>query len=138
MKTLENVKNNKKLVRGIEKVGYHSVEDFCEDAVRYIQAIRENRMFCQIISVSKTGMSRTVCFREFTIEDQKGRIYNFFAFFKALGYNTNKSNDGFVIGGCGMDMIFHTNYTIISRLTDLEFLSKEECEHLRQQTPTTI
>ena len=48
------------------------------------------------------------------------------------------SYDYFTIGGCGMDMIFHTNYTIIHRLYKLGFMTKKECEKLCQMTPSII
>jgi hypothetical protein len=59
--------------------------------------------------------------------------------FTILGFTKSRSNDFyFSIGGCGMDMIFHTNYTIIHRLHRLGFINKKQCDFLAQQTPTTI
>lgn len=143
MTTIENVNNSKELVKKINSISYYSVEDFCKDAERYIKAIRETRMFCQIIGVSKSGMSRTICFKEFNIFDQgdntkRGQIYNFYCFFESLGYRSSKDRDGFTISGCGMDMVFHTNYTIINRLHSLGFTTKDEYKTLSQRTPTIL
>ena len=58
---------------------------------------------------------------------------------KTLGFSpANKNSNYFRIYGCGMDMIFHTNYTIIHKLARLGFLNKKECESLAQNTPQTI
>lgn len=115
------------------------IADFIRHAVRYIKAIKQGRMMCKIHSVSKSGMSRT--FRFFEMDGRKGqfRVYNFWLFFKMMGFSEARNNrDCFTIGGCGMDMIFHTNYTIIRRLHRLKFINKSECESLEQGTPVVV
>ena len=37
-----------------------------------------------------------------------------------------------------MDMIFHTNYSIIRKLGNLGFITKGQVRKLEQQTPTVI
>ena len=96
-------------------------------------------MINSIDSVSSSGMSRTIKF--LSCEKSKTNFYyrNYFGFFLALGYTPkNDRSNYFRISGCGMDMIFHTNYTIIHRLTRLGFLTKKECSILAQKTPSTI
>jgi len=143
MTTISNVQNEKTLVKNINNVGYYSVEQFCKDAERYILAIKENRMFCRIHSVAKSGMSRTMSFHEFNVYNKpegnnRGQILNFYSFFSALGYKFKSGMDCFTVGGCGMDMVFHTNYSIIHNLKILGFIPKDECEVLAQMTPNTI
>ena len=115
----------------IKKIEYF---DFYDNAIRYIKAIKQGRMICSIDTVSRSGMSRTLKFMEF----QKSNIYNFHAFFIALKFNQVKNSDYFRVYGCGMDMVFHTNYTIIHRLYRLGFLGYDECEKLAQLTPKII
>jgi len=56
--------------------------------------------------------------------------------FEALGY---KFKDyAFTVHGCGMDMIFHTNYSTMHTFKRMGIITNEECEILSQQTPTTI
>jgi hypothetical protein len=136
------VLKDKELQKRIEKMDYYNVDSFKSDAKRYIKAIQDNRMVCLIKSVSSSGMSRTIkfCAPEKN-KYNKGRFQycNFYQFFKAMGYNESRSKDScFTIGGCGMDMIFHTNYTIIHRLHRIGMLTKKQCDYLAQQTPTTL
>lgn len=111
---------------------------FIEHAQRYIDAIRERRMICSIGSVSRSGMSRTIKFLEMHKGGDRYSLLNFFQFFEALGYSKVKESDYFRIGGCGMDMIFHTNYSIIHTLERLGFIDKEECRKLAQATPNVV
>ena len=115
-------------------------ETFIDHAKRYIKAIKENRVICSIGSVSKSGMSRTIKFVELAKSDlsENHHLYNFYQFFDVLGFSKIKDSDYFRIGGCGMDMIFHTNYTIIHDLKRLGFVSDDECKTLAQKTPSVI
>jgi hypothetical protein len=143
-KLIHNVENNKELTNKMKSFNYYDAERFVEDALRYIKAIKESRMICSIGSVSASGMSRTIKF--VSIEKNKyknsGALHytsNYFQFFKALGYTESRSKEHyFQIGGCGMDMVFHTNYTIIHRLHRLGFITKDECSRLAQCTPNVI
>ena len=140
-----NIEKNKELLKRLKThdfLKYYSIEDFIKDAQTYIDAIKTRRINCIIRSVSRSGMYRNIKF--FSIEKsnhQKKQFYtrNYFAFFIALGYNlADKYSDDFKIGGCGMDMIFYTNYTIIHKLHRLGFIDKKTCEKLAQATPTVI
>lgn len=138
---IKNIENNKELIKSLNKVSYYDIERFVEDAKAYIKAIKDKRMINSIGSVSSSGMSRTIKFLSCEKSKyNKDHYYrNYFAFFKALGYSeANKNDHYFRINGCGMDMIFHTNYSIVHNLTRLGFLTKKECESLAQDTPQTI
>ena len=134
----EAVNGNKELTKSINKVSYYSVEQFISDAKRYIKAIKEGRMCCIINSVSRSGMSRKIRFVECSKGKDKYYYMNFFAFFSALGFSRGKDSDFFIINGCGMDMIFHTNYTNIHSLYRLGFISKKQCDSFAQMTPQVI
>ena len=116
------------------------METFLGHANRYIEAIKENRMICSIGSVSRSGMSRTIKFLEMKKNDTSNQhsLKNFYQFFDALGYSKIKNSDYFRIGGCGMDMIFNTNYTIMHDLKRLGLVSDEECSTLAQKTPSIV
>ena len=115
-----------------------SAETFKDHATRYIKAIRESRMLCSIGSVSKSGMSRTIKFLEMSKGENRHFLYNFYQFFDSLGYTKIKDSDYFRVGGCGMDMIFYTNYQIMHDLRRLGFINKEECDTLAQATPHIV
>jgi hypothetical protein len=140
MKKLERVQENiaKELKLSlVERYGSTEVDIFIEQAQRYVKAIKEGRMICNIESVSKSGMSRTLKFLECSGSIKEGFNYlTFYNLFKTLSFKKGRNSYGFRIGGCGMDMVFNTNYTIIHRLTNLGLVSKKECEVLAQRTPT--
>ena len=117
-----------------------TVDEFANDARRYIAAIKENRMICNIDSVSRSGMSRSMKFVEMTSSRRKGRhiILSFYRLFDVLGHQKIPDSDYFRITGCGMDMVFNTNYNIIHELQSLGFLMKKTCDVLAQETPHKI
>jgi hypothetical protein len=140
-KISENISGNKEISKYISSNNYYSVDNFINDAKRYIKAIKDRRMICNIASVSASGMSRSIKFVscEHNAKYKTYSYQNYWSFFKAMGYSEARGNkDCFSIGGCGMDMIFHTNYSIIHRLCRLGFITKVECEKLCQQTPNII
>lgn len=141
-KVTEKISASKELMKRIEESRFSSVSDFITTAERYIKAIKERRMICSIGSVSKSGMSRTIKFlapEKYSDPSTRWQYLNFFLFFKQMGYTESRSREHyFTIGGCGMDMVFDTNYTIIHRLHRLGFISKKECDSLCQMTPTVI
>jgi hypothetical protein len=119
-----------------------SIDSFTGNAKRYIKAIKEGRVICSIGSVSNSGMSRTIkfveCAKSQNVKPAQYYYLNFFQFFEIMGFTPVKSSDYFRIGGCGMDMIFHTNYTIINSLAYMGLISKKEASKLAQKTPTVI
>jgi hypothetical protein len=143
MKTIEIITEklsaDKSLMKYFNNDRFYDAERFISDANNYIQAIKTGRMFCIIKSVSTSGKSRVIKFNSTEINKENNCYYRQYnCFFLALGYKEGRKGDGFPISGCGMNMIFHTNYSIIHKLTKLGFLTKSECEKLCQQTPTCL
>lgn len=127
------------LLKNIEKQNYYSIDQFFDDAQRYVKAIKERRIICSIGSVSRSGMSRTIKFLECSKGTNGHNYLNFFVFFKVLGYTETRARDHyFSISGCGMDMIFHSNYTNIHYLHNLGIINRPQCGDLAQMTPTVI
>ena len=141
---IKNIESDKDLIKRINKDSYvynpnNSIDSFIENAERYIKAIKQKRILCSIDSVSRSGMSRTIKFMECAkIDGRNEFIYlNFHSFFDMMGYNPDR-NGYSRITGCGMDMIFYTNYTIIHRLHKLGFITRKQCDILAQNTPQVI
>jgi hypothetical protein len=131
------------IVKNIKKNKYYTEENFLNDANAYIDAIKENRMINVIGNVSASGMSRTIKFTSCEIGKHNGetKCYQrqYTCLFRSLGYNETKNNWGyFRISGCGMDMVFHTNYCIMHDFERIGLISQEQCEKLAQMTPNTI
>jgi len=117
-------------------------QTFNDHAERYIKACREYGLICNIESVSRSGMSRTLCFYQMSKgKDHNGKpryyVSQFWTLFKILGFRESKGGN-FVISGCGMDMVFATNYDIVHKLYNLGFIGSKECDVLAQRTPQVI
>ena len=135
------MKLTKEVVKNIESENWYSQDQFKTDCKRYIKAIKDGRMLCVIESVSRSGMSRNLKF----VECAKGRngynFQNFNMLFIVLGFNRSKnyrSDFCFRINGCGMDMVFHTNYSIIHQLCNMNIITKKTCSNLAQKTPVVL
>ena len=134
---IQRIENSKEIQKNMPD--FMGSNEFYMNAERYIKAIKDRRMMCNIESVSRSGMSRNMRFFEMDgSKKDKFRVYNFYAFFLSMGYQKVNDSDSFRIHGCGMDMIFHTNYTIIHRLQRLGFISQKQCAILAQKTPHVI
>lgn len=128
------------ITKHIKKVSFYSEESFLQDANAYIKAIEENRMINVIGSVASSGMSRTLKFTSCEFDEKNKRYYqrNYFSLFKSLGYTPVKNSSYFRVSGCGMNMVFATNYDIIHNLKHIGIIDQEKCNQLCQKTPTTI
>lgn len=138
-KIRQNIESDNELSKIFKKSEFYDSESFIENAQRYIKAIKQRRVICNIYSVSKSGMSRTIKFME--CQKVSGRneysYLNFYSLFHMLGYNPDRQGYS-RITGCGMDMIFYTNYQIIHRLYKLGFITRNQCDILAQNTPQVI
>ena len=132
------MKLTKEIEKAINAQRCYSVEAFEKDCLTYINAIESGRMMCTIHSVAKSGMSRVLSFHSCESQHNSNKCYyrQYRSLFYALGYK--ESGEGFSVNGCGMDMVFHTNYSIIHDMERMELVTKEQCEHLCQQTPTVL
>lgn len=129
MKTIKSIKD-KEIAKRVNNMPYYDVETFAEDCRRYAKALKDGRLIASVKSVSRSGMRRVICIEEMAKGYNDRYVLNtFVSFFEAINIGTNK--DGYVIAnGCGMDMIFHTNYTICRILYRLGVLSEKECNTL--------
>ena len=121
MNTITNeVTLSNEVKKAIAKNEYYSEESFINDANNWIKAIKEGRVICNVASVSKSGMSRKLKFLSYepsTYKDeQKGYYRQYNVMLECLGFKFNRDSWAITVNGCGMDMIFHTNYTIMHQL----------------------
>lgn len=138
---MQTIQLSKEVLKAIAKNGYYSEEQFISDAQSWVKAIKEGRVICSVLSVSQSGMSRQLKFLSFEPSKTEGaqgwyRQYN--TMLQVLGFRYNKTKYCISVSGCGMDMIFHTNYTIMHYFKRMGIITSEECEKLCQMTPTTI
>jgi len=139
MKTvIKNIEANKELMENINSLNHYTIENFIQDAKDYIKAINTGRMLSIIEHVSNSGMSRVIKFHSFQGTGARGYYRQYHCLFIALGYKQAKNFEGFRINGCGMDMVFNTNYNIIHDFKRLGLITKEQCSRLAQQTPVKL
>lgn len=132
---LNSIESNKEIMKIINKeLNYYSADQFLQDALKYIECIENQSMYCIIKSVSASGMSRVIKYGAFS----NGYYRQFNCLFIALGYKEDQKRAGFKINGCGMDMNFHTNYSIIHDFKRLGIITDKQCEVLAQKTPVIL
>jgi len=128
--------------KAIAKNEYYNEENFIKDAQTYIKAIKEGRVICSVVSVSSSGMSRQLKFLSCEPSNYKDEVSHYYRQFNSmlqcLGFRYNQKKYCISVSGCGMDMIFHTNYTIIHQLKRMGFITELECGILAQKTPTNM
>ena len=121
------------VVKNISKEAYYSEEAFINDAKTYIKAVESGRILYEVLSVSSSGMSRQIMIKSYEGTMKKGYYRSYYGFLNALGYRFNKDRDGIIVCGCGMNMLFATNYNIIGRLKFMGFLNDSKAKTLQQK-----
>ena len=99
-----------------KRAEYLQSEDGKSNAERFIKALKEGRLVCSVKHVSSSGMSRVISFCEVRKIGKTYTLFQFNWFFKQLGWTYVDSWNAIRVGGCGMDMIFHTLYSVCSTL----------------------
>lgn len=126
-------KLSNEVVKNTAKNAYYSEETFINDAKTYIKAVESGRIQYTVLNVSSNGMSRQIAITSYEGTMAKGYYRNYYSFLTALGYRFNKDRDGIVVHGCGMNMLFATNYNIIGHLKFMGFLTDKKAKTLQQK-----
>lgn len=72
-----------------------------------------DRIATSVMHVSRSGLSRSIGLQIAIIEDGKPRVCDIsWQVAAALGWRFDNKNGGVSVSGCGMDMCFHTVYTL--------------------------
>ena len=131
----KNIGQDKELSKRINKESCYSVDQFIKDVNSYINAVKDGRILYTVERVSQSGMSRLI--NVTSCEQSRNNYYrkyyyrNYNQMVLVLGYSVNKN--GLVrVSGCGMDMLFATNYNLINTFHKLGFINKTQCDKLRQ------
>lgn len=133
----KNIENDKEIMKQLDKELYYNINDFISDVNVYIKAVKEGRILYHVGTVSKSGMSRTIL-----IQSCERRSYNgktsygyrqYIMMLKVTGYTVIRGwHDTIRVYGCGMNMLFATNYNLIHKFYKLGFINKSQCEKLCQ------
>ena len=141
MKKIERIKTrieaDKDIMKRINKENYYSVDNLISDINTYINAVKSRRISYDVINVSKSGMSRTI---KITSCEKHGICKNQFyyrqyqAMLGVLGETVVSGySDTIRVYGCGMNMLFATNYNLMHIFCRLGFISKKQCAVLAQK-----
>jgi hypothetical protein len=135
---MKTIALSNEVLKAIKLNEYYSDEQFLSDANQWIKSIEQNRVICSVVSVSKSGMSRKLKFLSFepNKDSERGYYRQYNTMLKTLGYKLKDYS--ITVNGCGMDMIFNTNYNIIHDFKRMGIITDEQCKTLCQMTPTTI
>ena len=139
MRKVERVKKNieadKEIMKRINKEKYYSVDDLISDIQTYINAVKSGRISYEVITVSKSGMSRTIKITSCEKTDKNQFYYRQYQVMLSVLGETVVSgySDTIRVYGCGMNMLFHTNYCLIHTFCRLGFISKKQCAVLAQK-----
>ncbi len=137
------INSDPEISKRLKRENFTNAEDLAENFLRYVRAVRDGRAFVRIESVAKSGMSRVMAFYEMapTEERSDGRkfmLLNFRQMFRLLGYTFPPNREGFRVDGCGMDMVFHVNYSTMHTLERLGVITAKERATLAQMTPPVV
>ena len=125
---------SKEMIKNISKNEYYSQEDFIKDCKCYIKALKSGRLQYTVTNVSKSGMSRDIFIQSYEGTMTKGHFRTYFGMLKVFGYKeASKYSSDIRVGGCGMNMLFATNYNICHDLKRIGLITKKECELLCQK-----
>jgi len=127
-------KLNKEVLNNLSKEDTYNIDSFIADSRRYIKAVQSGRILYTVRHVSNSGMSRNILIKSYEGTMSKGSYCNYYMFLKILGYKfAYKYDSDIKVSGCGMDMLFATNYNIIHSLYGMKLISEAKCNILAQK-----
>jgi len=126
------IKITKEITKRLSMERYYDEESFINDCKSYIKAVQSGRILYKVMTVSKSGMSRTISISSFEGTMTQGYYKNYINLLEAMGYKINDNGDA-KITGCGMNMLFATNYNIIHSLHKMKFISQAKRDILAQK-----
>lgn len=124
----------KEMIKRLSKEEYYTQEDFIKDIQTYIKALREGRLQYLVMNVSNSGMNRNILVQSCEQNKNNNNFYyrQYLKMFEILGYKLDK-NFNIKVSGCGMNMLFATNYNLIHTFKNMNIITAEDCEMLAQK-----
>lgn len=129
---MKEIKLSKEIEKSISKNEYYSKEDFIKDCKDYLKALKSGRLQYTVTNVSKSGMSRDIHIQSYEGTMTKGYYRQYSKMLECLGYKIVNWAD-IRVNGCGMNMLFATNYNIVYYFERIGLISRKDCEILCQK-----
>ena len=131
---MQNITLTKETEKRLSKEEYYTKEMLLNDIQDYIKALKEGRLQYLVMNVSASGMSRSILIQSCEQNKTNNNFYfrQYSRMFEMLGYKLNK--DYYIrVLGCGMNMLFATNYNLIHIFKNMNIISATEAETLEQK-----
>lgn len=131
---MKKITLSNEIIKRIEKEEYYTAEAFISDMKTYISAVKSGRILYEVTRASSSGMSRNISIKSFDGSMSKDYYRNYFAMLRVMGYTSaDKYSHDIRVSGCGMNMLFATNYNIIHSAYRMGFINKTTCDVLAQR-----
>ena len=127
------IKLSNEVIKFINSKEYYTQEDFLKDCKTYIKAVESGRILYRVTHVSSSGMSRDINISSYEGTMKRGSYRSYNYFLQAMGYRFKKHSWDITVAGCGMNMLFRTNYDIINNLKHMGIITKKKCDILAQK-----
>lgn len=130
---MAKIELKKEMLKAIDNMDYYTQEDFIRDSKIYIKALKSGRLQYRVTNVSKSGMNRDILISSYEGSMNKGYYRNYTLMLEVLGYKfVSKYSSEIKVNGCGMNMLFATNYNIIHTFKNIGLINKKQCDVLAQ------
>lgn len=129
---MKRIKLSNEMIKKLSKETYYTEADFIDDIKTYIAAVKSGRILYNVVSVSKSGMSRNITIQSYEGTMKNGHYRSYTKMMSILGYNAINWSE-YRISGCGMNMLFATNYNLIHTFYRMGIITKKSCDILAQK-----
>lgn len=131
---MQSITLSKETEKRLLKEEYYNKEMLLNDIQDYIKALKEGRLQYLVMNVSSNGMSRSIYVQSCEQSKSNNNFYfrQYSRMFEMLGYKLDKDYN-VRVAGCGMNMLFATNYNLIHTLKNMNIISENEAEILAQK-----
>jgi len=126
-------KQREEIEKMVKDIKYYDVERFISDAKTYLKAVKDGRILYNVDKVSQNGMSRTIFISSCERCKNRFSYRNYDTMLEVLGYKFDKDSYAIRVHGCGMNMLFATNYDIIGTFKRLGLINQLQFEILSQE-----
>ena len=131
---MQNITLSKDIEKRLSKEEYYTKEMLLDDIQDYIKALKEGRLQYLVMNVSSSGMSRAILIQSCEQSKSNNSFYfrQYSRMFEMLNYKLDK-NYNIKVSGCGMNMLFATNYYLIQTFKSMNIISENEADILAQK-----
>ena len=131
---MQNITLSKEIEKRLSKEEYYTKDMLLDDIQTYIKALKEGRLQYMVMNVSSNGMNRNILVQSCEQNKTSNNFYfrQYSRMFEMLGYKLNKDYN-IKVSGCGMNMLFATNYNLIHTFKNMNIISSAEAEILAQK-----